>query len=131
MRLPGTLRTSLGGVSLGAMSGDELTAASMPRAVLVRPGWPLRFYPKARRDPRRASGLAFLGMDRFNDLDIPESLEDALRPATLALVVYDVQVGILSQIAGGDRVLANVLQVLAAARERRVRTVFLRHYFMP
>ena len=70
-------------------------------------------------------------MDRFNDLDIPESLDDALRPSTLALVVYDMQVGILGQIAGGDRVLANVLRVLAAARERRVRTVFLRHYSMP
>jgi nicotinamidase-related amidase len=70
-------------------------------------------------------------MDRFNDLDIPESLDDALRPATLALVVYDMQVGVLSQIAHGDRVLANVLRVLAAARERRVRTVFMRHFSMP
>ena len=63
-------------------------------------------------------------MDRFNGLDIPESLEEALEPSTLALVVYDMQVGILSQIADGDRVLANVLRVLAAARERGVRTVF-------
>ena len=70
-------------------------------------------------------------MDRFNGLDIPESLADTLEPATLALVVYDMQVGILSQIDGADRVLANVLRVLDAARERRVRTLFLRHYFMP
>jgi nicotinamidase-related amidase len=55
-------------------------------------------------------------MDRFNDLDIPESLDDALRPSTLALVVYDMQVGILRQISDGDRVLANVMRVLAAAR---------------
>ncbi len=70
-------------------------------------------------------------MDRFNDLDIPESLADALVPSTLALVVYDMQVGILRQIADGDRVLANVLRVLEAARARRVRTVFMRHYSMP
>jgi nicotinamidase-related amidase len=70
-------------------------------------------------------------MDRFNGLDIPESLADALRPSTLALVVYDMQVGILSQIPDGRRVLDNVLRVLAAAREQRVRTVFLRHYSMP
>jgi nicotinamidase-related amidase len=70
-------------------------------------------------------------VDRFNGLDIPESLEDALDPASLALVVYDMQVGVLAQVADGDRVLANVLRVLTAARERRVRTVFLRHYFMP
>ena len=70
-------------------------------------------------------------MDRFNDLDIPESLADALQPSALALVVYDMQVGIVGQIADGDRVLANVERVLAAARERRVRTVFMRHYSMP
>jgi nicotinamidase-related amidase len=45
--------------------------------------------------------------------------------------VYDMQVGVVSQVAAGDRVLANVLRVLAAARERRVRTVFVRHYSMP
>src|SRR5919199_2822555 len=70
-------------------------------------------------------------MDRFNGLDIPESLAETLEPSTLALVVYDMQVGILSQIDGADRVLANVLRLLDAARERGVRTLFLRHYFMP
>jgi nicotinamidase-related amidase len=70
-------------------------------------------------------------MDRFNGLDIPETLADALQPSTLALVVYDMQVGILGQIGDGDRVLANVLAVLAAAREQGVRTVFTRHYSMP
>jgi biuret amidohydrolase len=70
-------------------------------------------------------------MDRFNGLDIPETLADALEPAALALVVYDMQVGIVGQVAGGDRVLANVLRVLAAARAAGVRTVFTRHYSMP
>ena len=78
------------------------------------------------------SGLCSVpGVDRFNGLEIPETLEEALDPATLALVVYDMQVGVLAQVADGDRVLANVLRVLDAARERSVRTVFLRHYFMP
>jgi nicotinamidase-related amidase len=70
-------------------------------------------------------------MDHFNELDISETLDDALKPSTPALVVCDMQVGILSQIADADRVLANVLRVLAAARRRSVRTVFLRHYSMP
>jgi hypothetical protein len=47
-------------------------------------------------------------MDRFNSLEIPESLEDALRLSTLGFVVYDMQVGILRQIEGADRVLARV-----------------------
>ena len=70
-------------------------------------------------------------MDRFNGLDVPESLLDALDPATLAFVVYDMQTGILAQIDDRDRVVANVLRLLAAARKRRVRTVFTRHYSMP
>jgi nicotinamidase-related amidase len=70
-------------------------------------------------------------MDELNGLEIPESLADALQPKTLALIVYDMQVGVLSQISGGDRVLANVLRVLEVARARGVRTVFLRHYSMP
>src|ERR671931_2005147 len=70
-------------------------------------------------------------MDRFNGLDIPETLADALQPPSLALLVYDMQAGILGQIGYGDRLLANVLKVLAAAREQGVRTVFTRHYSMP
>lgn len=70
-------------------------------------------------------------MDRFNGLEIPETLAEALDPAQVALIVYDMQVGVLRQIADGDRVLANVQRVLAAARERGIRTVFLRHYFLP
>ncbi len=38
-------------------------------------------------------------MDRFNGLDVPESLEDALDPRTLAFVVYDMQAGILRDVA--------------------------------
>jgi nicotinamidase-related amidase len=70
-------------------------------------------------------------VDRFNGLEIPETLDDALDAATLALLVYDMQVGVLAQIEDADRVLGNVLRLLETARERGVRTVFLRHYFMP
>ena len=37
-------------------------------------------------------------MDRFNGLEIPESLHEVLEPGTLACVVYDMQVGILRQL---------------------------------
>jgi biuret amidohydrolase len=70
-------------------------------------------------------------MDRFHGLEIPESLEDALVPERLALIVYDMQVGVLSQIRDAAPVLANVVRLLAAARSSRVRTLFLRHYSMP
>jgi biuret amidohydrolase len=70
-------------------------------------------------------------MDRFNGLDVPESLADALDARTMAFLVYDMQAGILSQIPDGDRVMSNVQRLLAVTRKRRVRTVFTRHYFMP
>jgi hypothetical protein len=47
------------------------------------------------------------------------------------LIVYDMQSGILAQIADGGRVLANVLRLLTAGRKRGIRTIFTRHYFMP
>jgi nicotinamidase-related amidase len=75
--------------------------------------------------------VASVVVDSFNGLEIPETLEDALDPATLALLVYDMQVGVLAQIDDADRVLRNVLALLDAARGAGVRTVFLRHYFMP
>jgi biuret amidohydrolase len=70
-------------------------------------------------------------MDELNGLEIPETLADALRPDTLALIVYDMQAGVVGQIAGGDRVVANVRRLLDAARARGVRTIFMRHYSMP
>jgi len=70
-------------------------------------------------------------MDRFNGIEVPETLDDALVPDALALLVYDMQAGVVAQIADADRVLANVGRLLAAARDQRVRTVFLRHYSMP
>src|SRR4051794_29790888 len=41
------------------------------------------------------------------------------------------QAGVLAQIADAEGVLGNVTKLLGAARECGVRTVFLRHYFMP
>jgi biuret amidohydrolase len=70
-------------------------------------------------------------MDELNGLEIPESLADALQAQTLALLVYDMQVGVVGQIDDAERVVGNVVRLLAAARGRGVRTVFLRHYSMP
>jgi biuret amidohydrolase len=70
-------------------------------------------------------------VDRLNGLEIPETLAEVCHPHRTALVVYDMQVGILRQLADGDRVLAAVLQVLEAARSAGVRTLFTRHVSMP
>jgi nicotinamidase-related amidase len=52
-------------------------------------------------------------------------------PQRLALLVYDMQVGIVGQLADGDRVLGQVLKVLDAARAAQVRTIFARHMTLP
>lgn len=49
----------------------------------------------------------------------------------MALIVYDMQVGVLGQIGERDRVVSRVVEVLAAAREAGVRTVFVRHVTLP
>jgi nicotinamidase-related amidase len=64
-------------------------------------------------------------------LDIPQTLGDACRPQRLALLVYDMQVGIVRQIADGEVITQRVREVLHAARAARVRTVFVRHITMP
>jgi biuret amidohydrolase len=70
-------------------------------------------------------------MKAINGLSIPTVLDDFCDPARLALVVYDMQVGIRSQIADGDRIVSAVDRVLAAARAARVRTIFTRHMSLP
>jgi nicotinamidase-related amidase len=70
-------------------------------------------------------------MKSIHGLSVPTSLADLLDPARLALVVYDMQVGICSQIAGGATVIAAVERVLEAARAAGIRTVFARHMSLP
>jgi biuret amidohydrolase len=70
-------------------------------------------------------------MERVEGLEIPQTLADACDPERLALVVYDMQIGILGQIDDGDAVTRRVRQVLDAARAARVRTLFVRHVTMP
>jgi biuret amidohydrolase len=49
--------------------------------------------------------------------DIPEALEDACNPATMAVIVYDMQAGVLQQLPdGGAGAVQRVSGILAAAR---------------
>ena len=66
-------------------------------------------------------------MEHRHGLAIPRTLEEACDPARLALLIDDMQVGVLVQIRDVDRVLARPRRVLEAARAAGVRIVFLRH----
>jgi biuret amidohydrolase len=64
-------------------------------------------------------------------LSIPQTLEEVCDPNRIALLVYDMQVGILSQIKNADEVTRQVLKVLTAARAAGVRIFFSRHLSLP
>ena len=66
-------------------------------------------------------------MKRAHGLSIPQTLEEVCDPQRIALLVYDMQVGILSQIANPDEITRHVLRVLTAARDAGIRTFFSRH----
>jgi nicotinamidase-related amidase len=70
-------------------------------------------------------------MQRVFGLDIPQTLEDVCDPARLALIVYDMQVGIVRQIENGQHITDKVVQVLDSARKAGIRVFFTRHMSLP
>ena len=70
-------------------------------------------------------------MNYLYGLTIPKSLEELVSPQNTALVVYDMQAGIVRQIANGREITNRVAQVLRAARSAGVRTFFTRHMSLP
>jgi biuret amidohydrolase len=67
----------------------------------------------------------------ISGLTIPQTLEEICNPQRLALLVYDMQVGILTQIKNADQITRQVLKVLTAAREAGIRAFFSRHPSLP
>jgi biuret amidohydrolase len=70
-------------------------------------------------------------MQRAFGLDIRNTLEDVCDPSTLALIVYDMQVGIVKQLKDGPEITKRVVQVLEAARKAGIRVFFTRHLSLP
>jgi Amidases related to nicotinamidase len=70
-------------------------------------------------------------MKKAYELNIPQTLEEVCDPQRVALLVYDMQVGILSQIKNSEQITLQVLKVLLAAREAKVRVFFSRHLSLP
>lgn len=70
-------------------------------------------------------------MERAYGLDVPQTLEEACDPRRLALIVYDMQIGVLRQIKDAATITTAVAEVLRAARDAGVRVFFLRHMSLP
>src|SRR2546421_8854632 len=64
-------------------------------------------------------------------LTIARSLEDVCNPRDMALIVYDMQVGITRQVKNGPEVIARVQETLEIARSYAMRIFFTRHMSLP
>jgi biuret amidohydrolase len=70
-------------------------------------------------------------MQRAYGLEIPETLAEVCRPQRLALLVYDMQVGIVRHVPDANTFVAQVARVIEAARRAGVRVIFARHLSLP
>ena len=70
-------------------------------------------------------------MEHAFGLDIPLTLAEVCHPRRTAVLIYDMQVGIVSQISDGHQVVERVRSVLQAAREGGYRVFFTRHMSLP
>jgi biuret amidohydrolase len=64
-------------------------------------------------------------------LPIPEALEDVCDPAALAVIIYDMQMGVLGQLPDGAEAVKRVERVLGAARTGGYPVFFTRHMSLP
>jgi biuret amidohydrolase len=64
-------------------------------------------------------------------LSIPESLSDLCDPATTAIMIYDMQVGIVPQIETGQAILAGCRNLADQSRAAGFRVVYTRHISLP
>jgi biuret amidohydrolase len=69
-------------------------------------------------------------MQSIHGLDIPNSLADLATPERMALLVYDMQVGICRQVES-EHVKKRAGVMLAAAREAGFRIAYTRHLSLP
>jgi biuret amidohydrolase len=70
-------------------------------------------------------------METAYGLRIPRTLDEACDPRRTALLVYDMQVGVVGQIADGASITDRVGTVVDAARATGVRVIYTRHMFLP
>jgi nicotinamidase-related amidase len=70
-------------------------------------------------------------MQQHRNVLIPDTLADVCDPDRMALVVYDMQVGVISQLADGPQVIDRVSRVIEAARRTGTRVFFSRYMTLP
>jgi biuret amidohydrolase len=64
-------------------------------------------------------------------LQVPENLRDVVTPSRCALIVYDMQAGIVPQISSGPEIQKQCVLLVDAARKAGLRIFHTRHFFLP
>jgi nicotinamidase-related amidase len=64
-------------------------------------------------------------------IDIPQTLEDVCTASNLALLIYDMQVGIKNQLKDGEAIVAKIREILETVRAAKIRVFFTRHMSLP
>jgi nicotinamidase-related amidase len=70
-------------------------------------------------------------MHEMYGVSIPRTLADVANPREMALLVYDMQVGIVTQLKDGPQIVERVVEVVTAAREAGIRILYTRHLSLP
>src|SRR5262245_21097270 len=70
-------------------------------------------------------------MESAYGLEIPRTLEETCNSVRTALLVYDMQVGIIGQLKNGGEIVTRVKTALDAARAAGLRVFFTRHLSLP
>ncbi len=70
-------------------------------------------------------------MKRAFGISVPVELSEVCAPERCALIIYDMQAGIVPQIADGERIVDGCRTLLDAARGADMRVFFTRHLFLP
>ena len=70
-------------------------------------------------------------MEQAFGLSIPRTLEDVCDPTRVALIIYDMQAGIVSQLPDGGTIVQRVAEIRQAARDAGVRVFYTRHLSLP
>lgn len=70
-------------------------------------------------------------MKTINGIEILSTLQELVHPQHTAVLVYDMQVGIVPQISDGPAILSKVQTLLNATRRAGIRTIFTRHMSLP
>lgn len=70
-------------------------------------------------------------MQTANNVTVPETLEELVAPSRAALLVYDMQAGIVPHVQDSDRVKQTVVRLIAGAHQERIPIFFSRHFQLP